>query len=118
MNLEFIYSCFERTDTDDVLCKLYIDEVLEIRKLARQNKNWKLADILRNHLDSKLIFVFDNTDFQDVYYLNDEYFKDITKIEEIHNIKFLTKRKFVEWNIKRDIKSKDRFESWLYTNLK
>ena len=49
MNLEFIYSCFERTDTDDVLCKLCVDEVLEIRKITRQNKNWKLADILRNH---------------------------------------------------------------------
>jgi chaperone required for assembly of F1-ATPase len=117
MNLSFIYSCFERAIDIQILDKLCVDEILEIRKLTRQNKNWKLSDEIRNYLDDKLIFIFDSNDFQDVYYLNDKYFHVIDKIEKIHNIKFSSKRKFVEWNIKRDIKSEDNFEAWLYTNL-
>ena len=39
MNLPFLYSCFDLSNTEDILDKLLIDEILEIRKFARQNKN-------------------------------------------------------------------------------
>jgi hypothetical protein len=110
------YACVNyANDIEFELNKLYIDEILAIRKIARDRKNWKLSDILRNYLDNELTFVFDTKDFQDVYYFTGKYFDNIEKIERLHNIKFDTLRKFVEWNIKNDINSEKYFEAWLYT---
>jgi len=39
------------------------------------------------------------------------------KIERLYNIKFDTKRKFVEWNIQNDKRMEKRFEAWLYSTL-
>jgi hypothetical protein len=105
----------QSTDIENDLNLLYIDEILEIRKISRLNKNWKLSDILRNYLDAKLVFAFDAPDCQEVYYLNDYSFKYLDRIEKLYEIKFSTKRKFVEWNIKAEIKSNNLFDAWLYT---
>ena len=54
----------------------YVDELIEIRKEARQNKDWKLCDEIRNYLDIKLVFIFDTKAGQEIYYLFEEYFKN------------------------------------------
>lgn len=95
--------------------KLNPDQLIEIRRLSRNDKNWSFSDYIRNYLDDKLIFVFDAVNFQEVYFLTVNYFKSIEKIEKLHNIKFSTKRKFVEWNIKQDIKANNDFDGWLFT---
>ena len=38
----------------------YVDELIELRKKARTDKDYKLSDEIRDYLDSKLIFIFDN----------------------------------------------------------
>ena len=98
----------------------YIDELIEIRKDARENKDWKLSDEIRNYLDGKLVFVFDTKDnegkqFQEVHYLTEGYFEKAERIENIHNIKFKTKREFVEWSIKQDIQLEKRMDAWIYS---
>ena len=98
----------------------YIDELIEIRKEARSNKDWKLSDEIRNYLDDKLVFVFDTKDndgqpFQEVHYLIEKYFERIQTTEKLHNIKFKTKRDFVEWRIKYDVKLEKIMNSWIYS---
>lgn len=121
-----------------------IEELIELRKESRKNKDWKLSDEIRNYLDSKFVFVFDIKNGDEVYYLNDEYFShvynyskktkeeedgtitvipewsetQIEKIERLHNIKFESNRKFVEWNIQRDIQSDKMLDAWIYTNTR
>lgn len=104
---------FERINNE--FDKLNYDELIEIRRLSRNDKNWKFSDYVRNYLDDKLVFVFDATNFQEVYFLTNNYFKSIEKIEKLHNIKFSTKRKFVEWKIKQEIKANNDFDGWLFT---
>ena len=99
------------------LDKLYIDEILNVRKLMRKNKQWFLSDIVRSYLDEKNVFVFDTKDFQEVYYWTNKSFKNMSKIEKLNNIKFRIKREFVEWKIKQDIQSKKSFDAWLYSTL-
>lgn len=112
---------------------MYIDELVDIRKEAREKKNWKLSDDIRNYLDTKLVFIIDHKEYQEVHYLTDSYFNKIysynkgdakkweetaiQKIERLHNIKFETNRKFVEWNIQQDKRAEKRFEAWIYSTL-
>lgn len=121
----------------------YIDELLERRYLARENKDWKLSDEIRNYLDSKFVFVFDTKEGQEIYHMPESHFDKVynypekrieeedgsvtiipawsetklQKLERLHNIKFTTKRQFVEWEIKQDIKVEKFFEAWLYSTL-
>lgn len=107
-----------------------IEELIYMRSESRTNKDWNLSDEIRNYLDEKLVFVFDDKTGQEVYYLDDAYFNKmyyytvdgkqlveprIRKIQRLHGVEFDTKRKFVEWNIKNDIKSDKGFDSWLYS---
>ena len=46
----------------------YIDELVDIRENARHNKNWKLADKIRDLLDTKHVFVFDTKEGQVIYH--------------------------------------------------
>ncbi len=90
----------------------YIDELIEDRKNARDNKDWKLSDEIRNYLDSKLVFIFDTKDGQEVYYLNENYFKNKNrKIETIA----MSRRQFLEYQIKQDINSNNNFDAWLFS---
>jgi len=132
---------FKKDDYD----ALFVDEVLEVRMLARENKNWKLSDDIRNYLDDKLIFIFDvkgldGKPFQEVDYLYDAYFNNILsykeryeeegvkkertivetimeKVERFYPVKFKSKRQFVEWNIKHDNESSKLMDSWIYSML-
>lgn len=120
-----------------------IDELIEARSKFRQDKKWEECDIARNILDLKLVFVFDTKEGQEVYYLTDNYFNKMynypaksvekengslfitpawsetkmQKIERLYNIKFDTKRKFVEWNIKNELRIEKYFEAWLFSTL-
>ena len=53
----------------------YIEELIEERKIAREIKNWKLCDEIRNYLDLKNIFIFDTKLGQEIWYLTEGYFK-------------------------------------------
>lgn len=98
----------------------YVDELINLRKEARENKDYKLSDEIRNYLDEKFIFIFDTKDndgkpFQEVYYFPESHFEKQQRIEGIHNLNFKTKREFVEWNIKRDIHMEKRIDAWIYS---
>lgn len=58
----------------------YIDELIYLRQTARENKDWKLSDEIRDYLDSKLVFVFDTKDSQQVYYFPYKY-----PFDEVHH---------------------------------
>jgi len=90
----------------------YIDELIDDRKEARVNKNWKLSDEIRDYLDTKLVFIFDTKWGQEVYYLTERYFKNQDrKIETMA----MSKRKFLEYKIKQDINAENNFEAWLFS---
>ena len=46
----------------------YIDELVDLRRKAREQKNWKLSDKIRDYLDTKHSFVFDTKDGQVIYH--------------------------------------------------
>ena len=90
----------------------HIDELIDIRKDARENKDWKLSDEIRNYLDEKNVFVFDVKDkegkyFQEVWYLYDDYFKNIKT--------GMKKRQYVEYKIKEEIRMEKSIDSWIYS---
>ena len=83
-----------------------VDTLIEIRKQSRLDKDYKLSDEIRDYLDSKLVFIFDTKDAQDVYYLNENMFG---------KVKDVNKRKYIEQLIKRGIIANNNFESWLFS---
>lgn len=110
----------------------HIDELIELRKEAREKKDWKLSDEIRNYLDAKLVFIFDTKDGQEVYNLTEKYFKKeemqsriktieneiaiLTKIKEkVVSISKLNSRQYVEYRIQENIKSEKNFDAWLYS---
>lgn len=95
----------------------YIDQLIEIRKQARENKDWKLSDEIRNYLDTKLVFIFDTKDdlgesFQEVFYLPECYFKNK---ENTMLWAAMSNRQYVEYKIKEEIRIEKLFDSWLYS---
>jgi hypothetical protein len=75
----------------------YIDELIELRDHARQRKNWKLSDCIRNYLDSKHIFVFDTPNEQVVYHRTEG-----TRDELIVQLK-------------KEQRAQKLFDAWLYS---
>ncbi len=90
----------------------YIEELIEERKLSREQKNWKLSDEIRDYLDTKLVFVFDAKWGQEVYHLTEGYFKN--KERKIETVA-MSHRQYVEHQIKQDIVIEKNFEAWLYS---
>lgn len=90
----------------------YIDELIDIRKNARDNKDWKLSDDIRNYLDVKLIFIFDAKWGQEVWYLTNDYFSH--KERKIETTAY-SNRQYVEHKIKEDIRAENNFDAWLYS---
>lgn len=90
----------------------YIDELIDMRAEARLNNDWMFCDEIRNYLDTKLVFVFDGVKKQEVYYLTESYFKHQHKDPKTAG---MSKRKYVEYQIKRDIAAEKNFDAWLYT---
>lgn len=74
----------------------YIDELIEYRKRAREERNWKLADRIRNYLDRKHSFVIDTEQGQVVYHEPG------------------STRKQLILKLRREARAEKLFESWLY----
>lgn len=89
-----------------------IDELIEQRKIARENKDWAKSDEIRNSLDSKLCFVFDTKEGQEIYHLTKKYFESKSKRIETEA---MSNRQFVEFNIQSDIRANKMFDAWLYS---
>lgn len=87
-----------------------IDQLIDHRKEARDKKDWKLSDEIRDYLDDKLIFIFDTKEGQEIWYLTNDYFKFQYKHPEINS-----KRKYLEFRIKQDILAEKHFDAWLYS---
>lgn len=51
-----------------------IDELIDLRKQAREAKDYAVCDELRNYLDTQLVFIFDAPHGQEIYYLTEKYF--------------------------------------------
>lgn len=95
---------------------LDIDRLLQRRLNARATKNWALSDSLREELDALGVYVIDQQDgAQKVLRLDDDYFRHMEKIEGMYGIVFGSRRKYVEWRIKQDIRAEQTFEAWLYS---
>ena len=88
----------------------FIDELIILRKEAREKKDWKLSDEIRTYLDSKLVFIFDTKFGQEIWYLNEKYFEN--KPDK------LTYRQYVEYQIQQDSKAERVFDAWLYSTMK
>lgn len=84
--------------TLDNLDDYYIDELVYIRSKARNNKDWELADKLRNYLDTKSVIIMDTKHGQEVYYL----LKNQTREDLVNSI-----------NIER--KAVAQHDAWLYS---
>jgi hypothetical protein len=84
--------------TLDNLDDYYIDELVDIRSKARNNKDWELADKLRNYLDTKSVIIMDTKSGQEVHYL----LKNQTREDLVNSI-----------NIER--KAVAQHDAWLYS---
>mgnify|MGYP003655787070 CR=1 FL=1 len=75
----------------------YIDELIELRKQSRLERDWALSDDIRDYLDSKHIFIFDHKEGQEVYHRTTG-----------------TRQELIE-EIEKDRQAEKRFESWLFS---
>jgi len=75
----------------------YIDELIDIRKEAREQRNWKLSDEIRDYLDTKFTFIFDHKEGQEVYHRNKGTREELIK------------------EIQKDRDAEKRFDSWLFS---
>ena len=67
--------------------KEHIEELIEIRATSREKKLWEFCDEIRNYLDERLVFIFDGPDGQEVFNLNEGYFKRKNDYEKTTKIK-------------------------------
>lgn len=86
-----------------------IDYFIDQREISRKEKRWENSDKLRDILDNIGVFIFDLKDKSMIYYLGDEFFKNMD------SNKFKTKRKYLEDFIEKDRQSYARLEAWLYS---
>lgn len=87
-----------------------IEELIDKRRIAREEKLWNLSDQIRDYLDTKLVFIFDSKQGQGIYYLTPEFFK-VHKMEYIIDFKWA--RKKVESSIQKNIRADKNFDAWL-----
>lgn len=94
----------------------HIIDLLQRRRQARNAKNWRLSDQLRDELDEHGIFLFDKKDGDyDVLLRRDEYFEHMQKAGILNGIEFKNRRHYVEWRLQQDILADKRFDAWLYS---
>ena len=56
-------------DYDIENLSLYPDsELVEVRRLAREDKNWVIADKIRDYLDGRAVIIMDTPEGEVVYY--------------------------------------------------
>lgn len=81
------------------LATKYIDELIDLRREAREQKNWKLSDEIRDVLDTKNVFVFDTSEGQVIY----------------HRPRY-TRKELVK-KLKMEMNAIKRFDSWLFSQI-
>lgn len=94
-----------------------IEQQIEQRRVARENKDFALCDKIRDILDSELVFIFDVKDnngdvFQEIHYLCARYFKNKNKSLVTAGV---SNRQYVEVEIKKNIKANKNFDAWLFS---
>lgn len=89
-----------------------IDQLIATREISRADKDWKKCDDIRNYLDTKLVFIFDTKQGQEIYYLTEGYFKNKHKNERTKN---LNHRQYVEYRIKQDLNAYKVFDAWVFS---
>ncbi len=75
----------------------YIDELVDLRNEAREQKNWKLSDEIRDYLDSKHTFIFDTVEGQVVYHGQQR-----------------TRQKLID-QLKNESRAEKMFDAWLFS---
>ena len=75
----------------------YIDELVDLRRDAREQKNWMLSDKIRVYLDTKRSFVFDTKEGQVIYHRTNG-----TRTDLINQLK-------------EDTRANKIFDAWLYS---
>lgn len=101
--LDIAYWKLKKGDTR-LLNQLKVDQLIEIRKIARNNKDYRTSDLIRDFLDEKNIFIFDIKDdngnqIQEVRYLYDDYFTNYPKgyVEDSEGFTKEEKEKKEKW---------------------
>lgn len=84
--------------TLDNLDDYYIDELIDIRKKAREHKDWETSDKIRDYLDTKSVIIMDTKEGQVVYYEK----SGTTRDELIEKIN-------------REKRAESLHEAWLYS---
>jgi cysteinyl-tRNA synthetase len=82
----------------DRLDQYYIDELVDVRRKARDAKMWDASDRIRSYLDSKSVIIMDTKNGQVVYYEK----KGTTRQELIDKLE-------------DERRAESNHEAWLYT---
>lgn len=82
----------------DRLDQYYIDELIDIRRKARESKMWDISDKIRSYLDSKSVIIMDTKGGQVVY----------------HQKKGTTRQDLID-KLERDRRAEAQHEAWLYS---
>ena len=82
----------------DRLDQYYIDELIDIRKKAREAKMWEASDKIRAYLDSKSVIIMDTKSGQIVY----------------HEKKGTTRQDLID-KLESNRRAEAQHEAWLYT---
>ena len=75
-----------------------VHEIIDKRKFARENKNWKMSDIFRELLDKRFVFVFDTPNGQEVYF----------------ELEGMTREKLID-KINKNRRAEAMFDAWLFS---
>jgi len=79
----------------------YLSELVDLRNIARQEKDWEICDKIRNYLDTKNIIIFDTPDGQIVHY----------------ELKGTTRQDVID-RINKNKRLDRIFDAWLYSTSK
>jgi len=82
----------------DRLDQYYIDELIDIRRKAREAKMWEASDKIRAYLDSKSVIIMDTKSGQIVY----------------HEKKGTTRQDLID-KLESNRRAEAQHEAWLYT---
>ena len=82
----------------DRLDQYYIDELIDIRRKAREAKMWEASDKIRAYLDSKSVIIMDTKNGQIVY----------------HEKKGTTRQDLID-KLESNRRAEAQHEAWLYT---
>lgn len=82
----------------DRLDQYYIDELIDIRRKAREAKMWEASDKIRAYLDSKSVIIMDTKSGQVIY----------------HEKKGTTRQDLID-KLERDRRAEAAADAWLYS---